>query len=93
MKSYSRNHLYIHLDCLAYHFINNIVSDLIKVVPNTATLDEKVQLTFNDPHYYAVARRHTANINMYVTNSYFDGILPFHSHIAYALHFRKCPFT
>ena len=92
MKSYKRNHLYIHLDCLDYHYINNIASDLVKVVPNSAALDEKLQLTFSDPHYYAVAKRYTSNINMYITDSYFDGILKFDYPIAYTLHFRKCPF-
>jgi len=92
VKSYRRNHLYIHLDCLDYHYINNIVSNLIKVVPNSAALDEKLQLTFSDPHYYAVAKRYTSNINMYITDSYFDGILKFDYPIAYTLHFRKCPF-
>jgi hypothetical protein len=90
MKTYKRSHFYIHLDCLDYHYINNNVSDLIKVVPNSAALDEKLQLTFSDPHYYAVAKRYMSTINMYVTDSYFDGILPFDRDIAYTLHFRKC---
>ena len=90
IQSYKRSHLYVHLDCLDYHYINNNVSDLIKVVPNNAALGEKVQLTFSNPHYYAVVRRYMANINMFITDSYFDGILHFDRDIAYTLHFRKC---
>jgi len=90
LKPHRRTHYYIHLDCLDYHYINNNVSDLIKVLPNTADEDEKVMLTFNDPHYYPVARRLMSNINMYVTDSYFNGFLFFNCDIAYTLHFRKC---
>jgi hypothetical protein len=90
MKSYKRSHFYIHLDCLDYHYINNNASNLLKVVPNTAAIDEKLQLTFSDPHYYAVTKRYMSTINMYVTDSYFDGILPFDRDVSYTLHFRKC---
>jgi hypothetical protein len=90
MKTYKRSHLYVHLDCLDYHYINNNVSDLLKVVPNNADLDGKELLTFSDPQYYAVASRFVGNINMYITDSYFDGILQFDREVAYTLHFRKC---
>ena len=90
MKTYKRSHLYIHLDCLDYHYINNNVSDLIKIVPNSVALDEKVLVTFSDPHYYAVSRRYMSTINIYITDSYFNGILQFDRDIAYTLHFRKC---
>jgi hypothetical protein len=90
MKSYRRSHFYIHLDCLDYHYINNNVSDLLKIVPNNAAIDEKLQLTFSDPHYYTVAKRYLSTINMYVTDNYFDGMLQFDRDIAYTLHFRQC---
>jgi hypothetical protein len=89
MKESKRSHFYIHLDCLDYHYINNNVSDLIKVVPNKAEKDEKLQVTFQDPHYYAVAGRYLSTINMYITDSYFTGILDFNQDITYTLHFRK----
>src|SRR5271167_1374968 len=91
MKSYKRSHLYVHLDCLDYHYINNNVSDLIKVVSNTAAIDEKLQLTFSDPHYYSVAKRYLSTINMFITDNFFDGILQFDRDIVYTLHSRKCP--
>ena len=87
MKTYKRNHLYVHLD---YHDINKQTSHLIKVLPNSAGIDEKLQLTFSDPHDYSVAKRFLSTINMYITDSYFDGILHFDHDIAFALHFRKC---
>jgi hypothetical protein len=90
MKTYKRSHFYIHLDCLDYHYINNNVSDLIKVVANSATIDEKLQLTFSEPHYYKVAKRYMSTINMFITDSYFDGILQFDRDVAYTLHFRRC---
>jgi uncharacterized lipoprotein YajG len=89
MHSYQRSHFYIHLDCLDYHYINNSVSDLIKVVPNTAALDEKVLLTFHEPQYYSVARRHMNTLNIYITDTYHDGILRFDRDVAYTLHFRR----
>ena len=94
MKTHSRTHFYIHLDCLVHHYINNNVSNLIRTIPNNAPIDEKVQLTFNDHRYYAVAKRYLSTINMYITDDYFDGILPFIRDVAYTLHFRKChPFS
>ena len=90
MKPYKRSHFYIHCDCVDYHYINNNVSDLIKTVTNNAALDEKVLLTFHDPHYYVVARRHTSSINMYITDGLFDNILYFNREVVYTLHFRKC---
>lgn len=90
MKSYKRSHMYVHLDCLDHHYINNNVSDLLKVIPNSAATDEKVLLTFSDPHYYAVASRYMGIINMYITDDYFEGILRFDRDIAYTLHFRRC---
>src|SRR5271156_4488728 len=90
MKTYKRGQLYIHLDCLEHHYINTNVPDLIKVVTNSATIDEKLQLTFSDPHYYTVAKRHMLTIDMYITDSYFDGILQFDRDTADTLHFRKC---
>ena len=72
-KEHKRSHFYIHLDCLDYHYINNNVSDLLKVVPNTAAIDEKLQVTFTNPYYYSVAKRNLSNINTYITDSYFEG--------------------
>jgi hypothetical protein len=92
MKTYKRSHLYVHLDCLDYHYINNQTSNLLKVLPNSAAIDEKLQLTFSDPHYYAVSKRYLSTINMYITDSYFDGILQFDRDIAYTLHFRRCAY-
>lgn len=90
MKEHKRSHFYIHLDCLDYHYINNNASDLLKVVPNTAAIDEKLQVTFTNPYYYNVARRNLSTINTYITDSYFDGILHFDRDVACTLHFRKC---
>jgi hypothetical protein len=89
MKESKRSHFYIHLDCLDYHYINNNVSDLIKIIPNKAEKEEKLQVTFHDPHYYTVAGRYLSTINMYITDSYFDGILDFEQDVTYTLHFRK----
>lgn len=90
LKPYNRTHLFVHLDCLDYHYVNSNVSDLIRVVPNAAALEERMQLSFPDPRYYAVAKRYMSTINMYVTDSYFERILLFNNDIAYTLHFRKC---
>ena len=90
MKPLKLGHLYIHCDCLHYHYINNNVSDFIKAVTNNATVGEKVIMTFDSPHYYAVARRFMQNINMFVTDNLFDGILRFDREVVYMLHFRRC---
>src|SRR5271154_6349864 len=85
-----RHLLYVHCDCLDYHYINNNVSDLLKIIQNNAEVDEKVFLNFSDPHYYAVSRRPTDNINMFITDGLFNNILPFNREVFYTLHFRKC---
>ena len=85
-----RHLLYVHCDCLDYHYINNNVSDLLKIIHNNAEVDEKVFLNFSDPHYYAVSRRPTDNINMFITDGLFNNILPFNREVFYTLHFRKC---
>jgi hypothetical protein len=89
IQSYKRNHLYVHLDCLDHHYINNNVSDLIRVVPNNAPLDEETQVAFQDPRYYSVSQRYLSVINMYITDSPFEGILHFKRPVTYTLHFRK----
>jgi hypothetical protein len=89
MKESKRSHFYIHLDCLDYHYINNNVSDLIKIMPNKAEKDEKLQVRFHDPHYYAVVGRYLSTINMYITDSYFTGIFDFKQNVTYTLHFRR----
>ena len=65
------------------------MSDLIRVVPNNAPLDEETQVAFQDPRYYAVSQRHLSVINMYITDSPFEGILLFKRPVIYTLHFRK----
>ncbi len=87
-----RHLLYVHCDCLDYHYINNNVSDLLKIIHNNAEVDEKVFLNFSDPNYYAVSRRPTNNINMFITDGLFNNILPFKREVFYTLHFRKCHF-
>jgi len=90
LKTAKRTHFFIHCDCLDYHYINNNVSDIIKTVANSAQNEERVLLSFQDPHYYAVARRPVSNINMYITDGFFDNILNFHTDIVFTIHFRKC---
>jgi len=90
MKPYTRKHFYVHCDCLDYHYINNNVSDLLKIVTNNAKIDEKVLQSFLDVQYYPVARRNVSHINMYITDSLFDNILKFDKEVLYTLHFRKC---
>lgn len=89
LKSYKRGHFYIHCDCMDYHYINNAVSDLLRSIGNSAEVDEKVILSFQDPRYYAVSKRYMSNINMFVTDGLFDGILKFNRDVVYTLHFRK----
>ena len=89
LKSYKRGHFYIHCDCMDYHYINNTVSDLLRSIANSAEVDEKVILSFQDPRYYAVAKRYMSNINMFVTDGLFDRILKFNRDVVYTLHFKK----
>ena len=89
LKSYKRGHFYIHCDCMDYHYINNTVSDLLRSIVNSAEVDEKVILSFQDPRYYAVAKRYMSNINMFATDGLFDGILKFNRDVVYTLHFKR----
>ena len=90
LKPHNRTHFYVHCDCIDYHFINNNVSHLIKIVNNNAQINEKVVQSFSFPSYYAVTRRIMSNINMYITENLFDNILEFDRDVLYTLHFRRC---
>ena len=90
LKTYKRNHLYVHCDCLDYYYINNNVSDILKVVKNTSEPDEKTIITIQNPQYYAISRRFLSNINMYITDGLFENVLQFDKEVVFTLHFRKC---
>src|SRR2546428_2083468 len=91
MKTVNRTHFYIHCDCLTYYYINSNVSNLLKTVPNTAPVDEKVVQSFSVPHYYRVSSRPLTSINMYITDGLYESILTFNNKVIYTLHFRQCP--
>jgi hypothetical protein len=94
IKRDSRDYFYIHCNSLDYHYVDNKISDLLKVVANTAVEGKKTLLTFSSPQYYALTRRITNNINMYITDTLFGEPLTFHSDVVFTLHFRKCsPFS
>ena len=94
LKTYKRNYLYVHCDCLDYYYINNSVCDIIKVVKNDSEPDEKTIISVQNPQYYAISRRYLSNINMYITDGLFENVLPFDKEVVFTLHFRKClPFS
>ena len=93
MKPFFQALFYVHCDCLEPHYINNIATELLKIVSNRATLGEKVILPFHDVQYHKVAKRFVSCINMYITDSLFGRVMQLDSHVIYTLHFRKCPFT
>src|SRR5258708_25163415 len=54
LKTYKRNHLYVHCDCLDYYYMNNNVSDIIKVVKKKSKPDEKTIISVQNLQYYAI---------------------------------------
>ena len=92
VKPKSRSHFYIHCDCLEYHYINNNVSRILRTIVNTAAINERAFLSFDNPRYYRLSKRIVGSINMYITDGLHDNILKFNpgEELSYDLHFRLC---
>ena len=80
----------MHCDCLERRYVNHLITDLLKTVPNDAETGDRHTVVVSVGQYHKVARRIVSCINMYITDQIFKGILEFDDDIAYTLHFRKC---
>ena len=90
LKLYKQSLFYVHCDCLERRYVNHLITDLLKTVPNDAETGDKHTVAISDGQYHKVARRIVSCINMHITDQIFKGILEFDNDIAYTLHFRKC---
>ena len=50
LKPKSRSRLYIHCDCLEYHYINNNVSRILRTIVNTAAIKYQTEQAYCRKH-------------------------------------------
>ena len=90
LPSAMRPFLHVHCDVIHAQLINDDEYPLLRVINNNAIQNEKVMVSFPQPHYYPLARRYINSIHIYITDHINSDILVFTHPISYLLHFRRC---
>src|SRR6266853_284490 len=88
-----RSFFHLYCDLILPHYVNSEEESLLRIINNTATINDKVMQSFDYPHYYRVCRRFVNNIHLYITDNLSTDPLSFKHPVSHLLHFRPCHST
>jgi len=88
-----RPFFHLYCDLIVPHYVNSEEEPLLRIINNTAAINDKVMQSFDYPHYYKVCRHFISNIHLYITDNLSTDPLVFINPVSHLLHFRPCHST